>query len=82
MLLVDKGLLKRPGYAAVSMTSMSGVSIIMPAAVAAAIPEYAIYASSAAAQIGLAVALTDLLSPFLIKWSIAKWGPSELREEK
>ncbi len=79
MLLVDKGLLKRPGYAAVSMTSMSGVSIIMPAAVAAAIPSYGSYAAAAAAQIGLAVALTDLLSPVLIRKAIEKWGPSELQ---
>jgi 2-keto-3-deoxygluconate permease len=80
MLLVDKGLLRRPGYAAVSMTSMSGVSIIMPAAVAAAIPAYEGYAVAAAAQIGLAVALTDIISPFLINMAIAKWGSSELHK--
>lgn len=72
LLFVDRALLKRPGYAAASMTSMSPVSIIMPAAVAAAVPEYAPYAETAAAQIALAVALTSLATPFICQWVLKK----------
>ena len=74
MLAVDRGILKRPGYAAASMTSMSPVSIIMPAAVAEAVPEYVTYAETAAAQIALAVALTSLATPFICQRVIRKWG--------
>ncbi len=74
MLFVDKVILKRPGYAAASMTSMSPVSIIMPAAVAAAVPDYAPYVETAAAQIALAVALTSLLTPFICQWVLKRWG--------
>lgn len=74
LIFVDRVILKRPGYAAASMTSMSPVSIIMPAAVAAAVPEYAPYAETSAAQIALAVALTSLATPFICQWVLKKWG--------
>ena len=74
LIFVDRVILKRPGYAAASMTSMSPVSIIMPAAVAGAVPEYAPYAETAAAQIALAVAITSLVTPFICQWVLKKWG--------
>ena len=74
LIFVDRMILKRPGYAAASMTSMSPVSIIMPAAVANAVPEYAPYAETAAAQIALAVAITSILTPFICQWVLKKWG--------
>lgn len=77
MLFVDRVILKRPGYAAASMTSMSPVSIIMPAAVAEAVPEYAPYADTAAAQIALAVAITSILTPFICNWVLKKWGGAQ-----
>ncbi len=80
-LVVDRFVLKRPGYGAVSMSSISGVSIIMPAAVAAVLPAYQQYTASAVAQLGLAVILTDLFSPVLIKLALQKWGGAEEREE-
>ena len=73
LIFVDRVILKRPGYAAASMTSMSPVSIIMPAAVANAVPEYAPYAETAAAQIALAVAITSILTPFICQWVLKKW---------
>lgn len=77
LILVDRIILKRPGYAAVSMTSISPVSIIMPAAVAAAVPEYAPYTATASAQIALAVALTNLITPFICQLALKKWGDAE-----
>jgi 2-keto-3-deoxygluconate permease len=77
MLFVDRVILKRPGYAAASMTSMSPVSIIMPAAVAEAVPEYAPFADTAAAQIALAVAITSILTPFICNWVLKKWGGAQ-----
>lgn len=77
LILVDRMILKRPGYAAVSMTSISPVSIIMPAAVAAAVPEYAPYTITASAQIALAVALTNLATPFICQWALKKWGDAK-----
>ena len=73
-LLVDRVILKRPGYAGASMCSMSAVSIIMPAAVAAVVPSYAEYAETAAAQIALAVAITCIITPFVCQWVLKKWG--------
>ena len=46
----------------------------MPAAVAAAVPDYAPYVETAAAQIALAVALTSLLTPFICQWVLKRWG--------
>ena len=74
LIFVDRIILKRPGYA---MTSMSAVSIIMPAAVAEVVPEYAPYAETAAAQIALAVAITSILTPFICQWVLKKWGGAE-----
>lgn len=73
-LLVDRAILKRPGYAGASMCSMSAVSIIMPAAVAEVVPSYAPYAETAAAQIALAVAITCIITPFVCQWVLKKWG--------
>ncbi len=73
-LLVDRVVLKRPGYAGASMCSMSAVSIIMPAAVAAVVPSYAEFADTAAAQIALAVAITSIITPFVCQWVLKKWG--------
>ena len=77
LIFVDRIILKRPGYAAASMTSMSAVSIIMPAAVTEVVPEYAPYAETAAAQIALAVAITSILTPFICQWVLKKWGGAE-----
>ena len=73
-LLVDRLILKRPGYAGASMCSMSAVSIIMPAAVAEVVPSYAQYVDTAAAQIALAVAITCIITPFICQWVLKKWG--------
>lgn len=73
-IFVDRVILKRPGYAGASMSSLTPVSIIMPAAVAEAVPSYAPYAETAAAQIALAVAITAVLTPFICQWVLKKWG--------
>ena len=78
-LFVDRVILKRPGYAGAAMSSMSPVSIIMPAAVAEAVPAYAPYAETAAAQIALAVAVTSILTPFVCQWVLKKWGDASSR---
>ena len=46
----------------------------MPAAVDEAVPSYAPYAETAAAQIALAVAITAVLTPFICQWVLKKWG--------
>ncbi len=64
---VDKFVLKRPGYAAVSFCCVGGVAIGTPAVVAAAIPQFEPYVPAAAGQCAFAVILCAILVPIIAR---------------
>lgn len=65
LLLVDRLLLRRPGYAALGVATAAGISIAVPGIYATAHPAYAPYAQVAAAQIAMVVVVTSFLMPWL-----------------
>lgn len=71
MLPVDRLIGKRPGYAAMAMSSVAGIAMATPAMLGEA---YAAYAQTAVAEIALAVIITSIVSPFITKAVVAKWG--------
>ncbi len=64
---VDKFILKRPGYAAVSFCCVGGVAIGTPAVVAAAIPAFEPFVPAAAGQCAFAVILCAIVVPILAR---------------
>ncbi|MEW9124761.1 MAG: 2-keto-3-deoxygluconate permease [Thermotaleaceae bacterium] len=74
LLLADRYILKRPGYAAAALSSAAGNSIATPAAVALVDPTYAPYVASATTQIAGAVVLTAILVPMFTAFIAKKYG--------
>lgn len=71
MLPADRFIGKRPGYAAMAMSSVAGIAMATPSMLGEA---YAAYAQTAVAEIALAVIVTSIVSPFITKAVAAKWG--------
>lgn len=67
MLLVDKLVLKRPGYAATAFTGIGGIAVGIPAIIAQSLPEYAPYVATASSQLSLTVVLTSVMIPIFTK---------------
>ena len=65
LLLVDRLVLRRPGHAALGVSSAAGISITVPGIYAATHPAFAPYAEVAAAQIAMIVVVTSFLMPIL-----------------
>ena len=74
MLLVDKLILRQPGYAAASLSCVAGASVSMPPIVAELLPQYAPYVESAMAQIACGVVFTTVFSCFFTKWVLKRFG--------
>lgn len=64
---VDKLILRRPGYAACGVVPSAGAAVAVPMLFAASHPAYHQYATTAAAQIAMAVVITSLITPFIGK---------------
>lgn len=65
LLLVDRVLLRRPGYAALGVATAAGISITAPGIYAASHPDYVQYVQVAQAQIAMIVVVTSFLMPWL-----------------
>lgn len=74
LLLVDRKLLRQPGYASASLSCIAGASVSMPPLVAEVLPQYAPYVESATAQIACGVVLTTVFSCFFTQWVLKRWG--------
>lgn len=77
LLLADRFILKRPGYAAAALASAAGNSIATPAAVALVDPSYAPYVASATTQIAGAVVLTAILVPLFTSFIAKRYGSAK-----
>ncbi|PZT55531.1 2-keto-3-deoxygluconate permease [Paenibacillus silvae] len=67
LVLVDRVILKRPGYAAAAVCSVAGLSMVVPAMAAELNPAYAPYVDQSIAQIAFAVILTSVSVPYIVK---------------
>lgn len=81
LLLVDKLVLRQPGYAAASLSCVAGASVSMPAIVGEILPQYAPYAQTATAQIACAVVITTVFSCFFTKWVLHRYGEAPGRKD-
>ncbi len=71
LILADRLVLKRPGYGAAALSSVAGMSLIVPAFAASINSMYAPYVQSAIAQIAFAVVLTSIIAPYCTKRLLA-----------
>lgn len=71
--IVDRYLLKRPGYAAMGSTALAGVSLVLPAMVATFSFDGQLGAKVAANTVSIlafVLLITNVLSPFFTKWTM------------
>lgn len=74
ILLCDRQIGRRPGYAAWAVATTAGNAVAVPAAVALVDPAWAPYESVATAQVAAAAVLTAILVPFITSWWAKKYG--------
>ncbi len=74
LILADKLILRRPGYAGASLACTAGSAVAYPAIVAGVVPSLQQVAAEASVQIAAAVIVTAILCPMLTSWTIKKWG--------
>lgn len=67
LILVDKLISKRPGYAAAAISSVAGMTLVVPTFAASINPIYKPYVQGAIAQIAFAVVLTSIITPYITK---------------
>lgn len=72
MLFADKIIGKNPGYSGISMCSIAGTALTVPVLLTGAV--YESYASDALAQIALCLLVTCIITPFLCRATVKKWG--------
>lgn len=65
--LFETRVLKSPGGSAVGMSSLAGVSLAAPAAVAQLYPQFAEFVPNAVAQLSFGVVITSILIPILVR---------------
>ena len=71
MVAVDRLIGKQPGYAAMAMSSVAGIAVAVPAMLGNA---YAPYVATATSEIALALIITSIVSPYLTRAVVNKWG--------
>lgn len=74
IVLCDRLIGKRPGYAGWAVATAAGNSIATPAAVALVDPSWAPYVGDATTQIAAAVVVTAILVPIITGWWAKKYG--------
>ena len=79
LLLVDRKILRQPGYASASLSCVAGASVSMPVLVAQTLPQYADYAENATAQVACCVVITTVFSCFFTRFVLKKWGGAKGR---
>lgn len=84
--LVDKVILRRPGYAGAGLASVAGSAVATPTIVSSVVPGLEQAAALASVQVAAAVIVTAILCPILCSWTLKRWGapryPSETVPEK
>ncbi|OOM77499.1 2-keto-3-deoxygluconate permease [Clostridium sp. BL-8] len=65
LLIIDKKVMKRPGYAATAMSSVAGLSLVVPTLAAELNPVYEKFIQVSIAQIAFVVILTTIITPII-----------------
>lgn len=74
ILIFDRFIGRRPGYAAIAVSTTSGNAVAVPAMVALIDPGWQPWVSSATVQVAASTVLTCILAPILTSWWAKKFG--------
>lgn len=74
IVLCDRYITKRPGYAGWAVATTAGNAVAVPAAVALVDPSLAVVAETATVQVAASVVVTCILVPFITSWWAKKFG--------
>jgi 2-keto-3-deoxygluconate permease len=80
MLFWDRIVLKRPGYAGVSLGAVAGVAVAIPAMIAELLPEYLSIVPTATAQIATVLIISSITIPLLTKLVVKRFGDGKIEE--
>lgn len=72
--IVDRFLLKRPGYGGMATVSVAGNTIAVPAIIGQMIPDFSPYVKLATIQISCAAILSAILCPFIVQLFAKRFG--------
>ncbi|MDS0524329.1 2-keto-3-deoxygluconate permease [Clostridium sp. SHJSY1] len=79
-LIVDRLLLKRPGYGGIATVSVAGNTIAVPAIIGQMVPEFYPYVKIATIQISCAAILSAIFCPFIVRWIAKRYGCPKYEE--
>lgn len=79
--LVDRLLLKRPGYGGMATVSVAANTIMVPSMIGEVVREYQPYVELAMVQISGAVVLSAVLCPMIVAYTVRKFGCPALQEK-
>ncbi|MBV4417750.1 2-keto-3-deoxygluconate permease [Clostridium tyrobutyricum] len=79
-LIVDRILLKRPGYGGMATVSVAGNTIAVPAMIGQIVPKFSPYVKLATVQISCAAVLSAILCPFIVRWFAQHFGCPKYEE--
>ncbi len=74
MVVTDRFILRRPGYASVAATCLGGLSVVAPSVIGESLPQYQPYVESATAQMAVVLVFSIIVFPYITKWIVAKYG--------
>lgn len=78
--IVDRLLLKRPGYGGMATVSVAGNTIAVPAMIGQMAPDFAPYVKLATVQVSCATVLSAILCPFIVQWFAKQFGCPKYEE--
>jgi 2-keto-3-deoxygluconate permease len=78
--IVDRVLLKRPGYGGMATVSVAGNTIAVPAMIGQMVPNFSPYVKLATIQVSCAAVLSAILCPFIVQWFAKRFGCPKYEE--
>lgn len=78
--IVDRILLKRPGYGSMATVSVAGNTIAVPAMIGQIVPGFSSYVKLATIQVSCAAILSAVICPFIVQWFAKRFGCPKYEE--
>ena len=82
LILADRYILRRPGYAGAALATAAGNAVATPAALAAVDPQYEALVSTATTQVAASVLVSALLAPLLTSWVVKRYGDARTAQRR
>ena len=82
LILADRYILRRPGYAGAALATAAGNAVATPAALAAVDPQYEALVSTATTQVAASVLVSALLAPLLTSWVVKRYGDARTAQQR